>query len=168
MPTYFCSLPNARSGPGRRGKPVELITDDEGEIADFVKRWDTPGRGVYTCLNPLKDGATRRSIETVAAIVCLWVDIDFKDIGETPDEVMDRLLHLPLQPTEVRHSGNGLHIVWTLREPIESEDEAMFERAYALLGRLAACLSADPAPAHPAALLRMPWTHNSKQEGDGT
>ena len=158
MPYYYCSMPNK----GLPGRMVDLISDDQDEIDRFVATWDRPGRAVYYCPNPLKVGATVRRIETVAAIVYLWVDIDFKDIAETPEAILDRLLQLPLQPTEVRNSGNGLHLIWELKEPIDADDAEGFGRACELLKRLAKCLSGDPAVAHPAALLRVPGTHNSK------
>jgi hypothetical protein len=62
----------------------------------------------------------------------------------------------------VRNSGGGRHVFWQLREPIPRGDPD-FERACALLKRLAVVLCGDMAPAHPAALLRVPTTHNTKR-----
>ena len=118
MPYYYCSMPN-KDTPGAM---FELISDDQDEIDRFVETWDRPGRAVYYCPNPLKVGATVRRIETVAAIVCIWVDIDFKDLEEDPEQILNRLLQLPLQPTEVRNSGNGLHLIWVLKEPIDADE----------------------------------------------
>jgi hypothetical protein len=159
---YFCSFPNDKAQGGLR----ELYSDDPAAIAAFTKRWDIPGRGVYQCVNPLRLGSTRRCIENVAAIERIPADLDFKDLEEAAEEIDARLLQLPVQPTEVRNSGGGRHIVYELAEPIEADDSTYFERGRAVLKRLAACLSADPAPAHPAALLRMPGSHNSKREGE--
>jgi hypothetical protein len=162
MRVYVCSLPNVK-GPGRF---PELITEDPNAVATFVQKWDIPGRAVYACTNPLKPGATRRAVETVAEIVKIHVDIDFKDLVAGPDEIDVKLQHLPLEPTAVRDSGGGRHVEYILKEPISSDDAASFAHATEVLKRLTAALSGDPAPAHPAALLRVEGSHNSKREGD--
>ena len=162
MPQYFCSLTNEK----RPGRIPEIITDDQDAITTFIAQWDIPGRGVYACVSPLKEGATRRSLETVAAIVQPHVDIDFKDLEERPDEIDAKLLQLPLEPTWVRNSGGGRHVIYELHEPIEASDVEYFQRACVVLKRLTAALSGDPAPAHPAALLRVAGTHNSKRPGE--
>src|SRR5262249_13041662 len=98
MPQYFCSLPNEK----KAGRIPFLISDDPEKIAAFIKRWDIPGRGVFYCINPLRPSATARTIENVAAIERLVVDIDFKDLAATPEEIEQRLRSLPLQPTSIR------------------------------------------------------------------
>ena len=148
---YICALPNEK----KTGRFPELFTNDIDAIAAFAKRYDVAGRAVYMCPNPLLPGAQRRSLETVAAIECIFIDIDFKDLEEPPEEIGQRLQQLPLQPTWVRASGGGFHVGYELKEPIERIDENYFERARAIQKRLAACLSGDPMPAHPAALLRV-------------
>ena len=110
----------------------------------------------------LKGRATRRSLETVAEINKVAIDVDFKDLEVSAEEIDNKLLHLPLQPTEVRDSGGGRHILFVLREAIDAEDH-WYPRACALIKQVTACLSGDPAPAHPAALLREKGSHNSKR-----
>src|SRR5205814_8741057 len=63
----------------------------------------------------------------------------------------------------VRRSGGGLHVGFELREPVEADDSGYFRQACGLYKRLVAALSGDPAVAHPAVLLRMEGTHNSKR-----
>jgi RecA-family ATPase len=163
MPFYLCSLTNTK----KAGRIPELITDSAEEIAAFVTRWDVPGRAVYSCPNPLKAGATRRSIENVDRIEKIIVDLDFKDIVETAEEIDTKLCALPLEPTCVRDSGGGgRHIEWTLKEPVPASDHAYFARACAALKHLVTVLNADPAPSHPAALFRVEGSHNSKREGE--
>ena len=71
----------------------------------------------------LRDGARRRARDTVAAITQFSVaDIDFKDIAESPEEVDAKLRRLPLTPSEVRNSGGGRHVIWTLDVPVEPDD----------------------------------------------
>ena len=72
-----------------------------------------------------------------------------------------RLRGLPLAPTEVRNSGGGRHVIWTLKEPIP-RDTLEFERARNLLKQLTERMSGDLEPAHPAALLRLPLSFNCK------
>jgi RecA-family ATPase len=158
MPYYICSLPN----PGQKGQPHHFISDDPSAIEAWAQREDVPGRSVYYCVNPLIPGVTRRSLETIAEIECLHVDIDFKNVVEDPDTIDRRLRQLPEPPTEIRNSGGGRHVIWRLREPIRRDDPE-FELIPALLKRLTHCLCGDPAPAHIAALLRQPGTHNTKR-----
>jgi RecA-family ATPase len=158
MPHYICSLPN----PGHNGLPHHLISDDPAAIEAWAQREDVPGRSVYCCVNPLAPGATKRRIETIGEIRCLLVDIDFKDVIEDPDTIDQRLRQLPEPPTEIRDSGGGRHVIWHLREPI-NRDDPEFELIPKLLKQLTHCLCGDPAPAHIAALLRQPGTHNTKR-----
>ena len=160
MPFYYCSLPNDKNS---RLRMAECITDDDAIRDGFIKKYDVPGRAVYWCPNPLKEGATRRALDTIAEIRCIYFDIDFKDLTAAPDEIDARLLQLPLEPTGVANSGGGRHGYIYLKEPIPAEDEDLFARAHDVQKRVAAALSADPAPAHPAALMRWPGSHNSKR-----
>src|SRR5262249_52772163 len=132
-------------------------------IAAFIHRWDIPGRGVFRCINPLRPGATRRTIENVETINRLVVDLDFKDLADPPAEIERRVQGLPLPPTWVHGSGGGLHVGWELKEPVAADDAENFRQTCDLHKRLVAALSGDPAVAHPAALLRVEGTHNSKR-----
>jgi RecA-family ATPase len=153
---YVCSLPNEK----KAGRIPQLFSDDPAAIKAFVKKWDQPGRGVFYCVGILKPGATRRCREELAAIEGLHFDIDYKDISEPPDEIERRLRRLSL-PTTLRRSGGGVHVLISLKEP--ATDGPEIERTEAALKRLTAYLCADPAPAHPVALLRYPGTHNTKR-----
>jgi hypothetical protein len=110
---YYCSFANAKAGKAGGGLK-ELFSNDPAAIEAFVKRWDKPGRGVYRCVNPLKPGATVRRIETVAAIERVHLDIDFKDLEESEEEIDAKLLQFGLEPTAVYRSGGGRHLIWEL------------------------------------------------------
>ena len=159
MSTFVTAMPNDKSTRGRR---PSLISDDPAAIQAFAERWDRPGWAVYYCVNPLRPGAASRCRDTISGFVRLHVDLDFKDIKETPAEADLKLVQLPLEPTEVRDSGGGRHLIFELKEEVEADAEE-FEQACMLLKRLTVALCGDPAPAHPAALLRMLGTHNSKR-----
>jgi putative DNA primase/helicase len=158
---YYCSLPNVKGD----GETRHLYLDDddparEQKLLNFLQREDRPGRAIYYCIGLLKYGSRERKAATVAALPCIVVDLDLKNITEAREEVIACLKRLALPPSEIRDSGNGLHAVWWFKEP--ATDEAGMAQAEALMKRMARLLAADPAPTHRAALLRVPGTHNSK------
>ena len=155
--------------PNIRGQcaPREFFYDDANaaECAaaeQFIRREDRAGFGVFHCPNPLTE--RKRSLNTVAAIEWLWIDLDFKDIEETAADAALYVDMLYCKPTLIVDSGHGRHVYWKLKEPLECGDQ-WFDRARELYKQLAEQIGGDPAPAHPAALMRQPGTHNSK---DGT
>lgn len=157
----YCSLAN----PGTAGAPVHFFIEDgepgrDAKIAEFIRREDRPGRGVYYCIGLLSRGARQRNAESVAALASIVVDLDLKKIVEARDEVSGRLRDLLLPPSEIRNSGNGIHAIWRLKEPLV--DEAGLTQAEKTMKRLVALLAGDPLPTHRAALLRVPGSHNSK------
>jgi hypothetical protein len=130
---YYCSLPNIKGA----SPPVHLYLDDDdpdrgGKLFEFLQQEDRPGRGVYYCIGLLKHGARERNAQTVAALPCLVVDLDLKNIAEPREEVVKRLKTLALPPTEIRDSGNGLHAIWQLKEPVV--DDAGMAQAENLMG----------------------------------
>jgi AAA domain len=158
--TYICALPH----PKKSGRIPELLSADPSAIEEFARRWDKPGRGVYTCVSPLRAGSRRRLLENVACLQLIHCDIDLRSLKETYDEVLHRLRQLPLR-LELRDSGGGFHVVVHLKEWLPADTEE-FARGNAARERLTRVLCADPAPNHAAALLRKPGTHNFKYEGE--
>lgn len=64
-------------------------------------------------------------------------------------------------------SGSGnLHVGIEIKDP-PPRDTPEYERVVAVWKRLAEKLAADPAPVHPAALIRCVGTHNKKNGGSG-
>jgi len=164
MTYYICSLPN----PGEPGEPKELFTTDLALAERFIESEDRrPGRGVYTCINPLVPGARRRSLETVTQLQFIYFDLDLQNIEASRDEVIERLRNLPVEFVWVRDSGSGnLHVGIEIKDaPVRGTPE--YERVVAVWKRLAEKLAADPAPVHPAALIRCVGTHNKKNGGNG-
>jgi RecA-family ATPase len=160
MPVFICALPNSK----RAGRIPSLISDDPVAIEEFARKWDKPGYGVFRCVSKLKPGACRRSLETIGEIDGLYVDIDAKDVVEGIADVSKRLADLSLPPSELRNSGHGLHVIWRFKEAVSADDAGATVQASELLKRLTAYLCGDMAVAHPAALLREPGTHNSKND----
>ena len=163
MTFYICSLPN----PGEPGAPHQLITEDPAELEAFAQREDKPGRGVYVCINPLVPGAKRRCLETVAELRFIYFDLDLQNIDASREEVIRRLRQLPFEFTWAHDSGSGnLHIGIEIKDP-PLPGTAEYDHVVALWKRLVEKLAADPAPAHPAALIRALNTHNTKNGNSG-
>ena len=161
---YVCSLAIS----GEPGEPKELFTDDPALAERFAESEDKrPGRGVYECINPLVPGARRRSLETVAALQFIYFDLDLQNIEASREEVIERLRQLPIKFVWVRDSGSGnLHVGIEIKDPPPRETPE-YDRVAAVWKRLAEKLAADPAPVHPAALIRRVGTHNKKNGGHG-
>jgi putative DNA primase/helicase len=157
---YICSLPNSDS---RETEPGEkhIVTRAPGLIASFVAKWDRQGRGLYFCTSTVKHGATRRAKDTLAEINGLWCDIDFKVVNDTSEDVDKALAETFLPPSFVVASGNGRHAYWTHKEAIEATPETIAE-VETLLRTLAEHLGGDPSVAQCAALMRAPYSHNTK------
>jgi AAA domain len=158
MRIYMCALPIKKGA----GVPQEFISDHPAKLEEWAKRHDQPGWGVYRCPNPLKDGATTRSKDTIKEVRSIRIDVDGKGITETLEEVDAHLANMLLPPDTVIDSGRGRHPDWALKEPIPTDDAEMIARVDAVRERLVEILCADPAPAHQAALFREPGTHNAK------
>ena len=164
MTYYVCSLPQH----GEPGEPKELFTDDLALAERFIEAEDKrPGRGVFQCINPLLPGARRRSLETVARLQFIYFDLDLQNIEASRDDVIKRLRGLPVEFIWVRDSGFGnLHVGIEIKDaPVRDTPE--YDRVVAVWKRLAEKLAADPAPVHPAALIRCVGTHNKKNGGNG-
>jgi hypothetical protein len=156
---YLASIPN----PGNTdGTPKFLSTDDPALIERWTKAENRPGFSIYECPNPLKPGATRHGKENLAAIIEVFVDIDFKNIVETPEQAGEKLAQLLLPPTMLVDSGHGRHPRFRLKESV-AHDDCDFERVCTIQEKLIAYFAADP-QVRPWSLLRRPGTLNSKQE----
>jgi RecA-family ATPase len=155
--SYICALRNQDVGGGLK---AELFYTDPAEAEQFVERWNGTGTGIYDCVGRLRDGARRRCKEEVIALEQLVIDLDLKNMVETHEEVLQALRGLVLPPSEIRDSGNGLHAVWRLKEPVI--EAAGLDQAETIMKRLAALLAGDQAPTHRAALLRHPGSDNTK------
>ena len=132
------------------------------QITDFVTRHDQPGEGCFTCVATIQNKATRRAEKTVAQIVCLHTEIDFRQIQETPEEAERVVAGLSPPPSRAHHSGHGLHLYWFLKISIAATPEAN-ARHKQLLRRVADHLGGDQAACLVHQLLRLPGTTNSKK-----
>jgi hypothetical protein len=158
---YICALPNETG----KGAIKELFSEDPAAIEAFAAEHDKPGYGIFDCISPLKLGARKREISAVAELPHIVTDHDPRDLEESANAILDKLLHLPLTPSEIRSSGRGYHSYYRFNEPIvPDEDPEGFTRALDAWRSLVAATSADPLVVNPHGLIRRPGTHNSKCE----
>jgi RecA-family ATPase len=161
-PVYLCSLKN-RDAPNNEPGERHVATRNIADIDAFIHKWDRKHRGLYFCVSTLANGATRRAKTTTAELTGLHADIDFKNVEQTPDQVRQILRELFLLPSKIIHSGNGLHCYWHFREalPATAESIASVEK---MLRQLCNHLGGDPQVCEIARLMRLPGTHNTKDD----
>jgi AAA domain len=155
--------------PNSGGKCIEHFYEDNAaghaSAENFARQHDKPGMGVYDCVSPLRE--PRRIKDNVALIEGLHVDIDAYKAGKTKEEIIKRLqdeLGDVGILSCINSSGRGIHAHFLFREPIEA-DTPEAEKAQRVLKQLVTHLSADPQPAHFAALMRRIGTTNSRTGG---
>lgn len=151
---YICSLPNVKGDDHER----HVLTRDVGVIKKFVEKHDVKGRGVFYCVGTLLPRAIRNKAN-IQEVCFLHADVDFKSIDATPEGALKTILALPLPPSRIHATGNGYHCLWWLKTATTE-----FERHEAALKRLADVVGGDKQVTHRAALLRLPGTHNSKND----
>lgn len=156
-PVYVCSLAND-DAPASEPSERHVATREMSDILRFIAKWDRKHRGLFFCVSTINNG--KRNKENVAESIGLHVDIDLKDIDATRSDVERILGHLEFPPSLVVFSGNGIHAYWLFTEPATGGGERL-EEALRLLSDL---LGGDTKPAHPAALMRLPGTHNTKRD----
>jgi P4 family phage/plasmid primase-like protien len=163
-PVFVTSLPN---GDAKDREPGEkyVMTRDTALIEKHVAKWDRPDRAIYFCVGTIKadaqpdrPGGSPRNKANVAEITSIHADVDLKSVLQSADEILAAVRALPLPPSVIIHSGNGLHLYWLLSEPAED-----FAAVELMMRQMADVVGGDLAVAHIAALMRMPGTHNTKE-----
>lgn len=158
------ACPNVKGEPG--AKSVMLNSDrDSEQIQTFCEQKDVPGIGVYFGVCTRRDGATSGNASMVAECPALWVDIDCAKQGIKGADAIAALEFLPFPPSWIINSGGGLHAYWQLEEPVDISGGSMGrEKAVAALKALVRILAGDNKCAELARIMRLPGTHNSKEE----
>jgi P4 family phage/plasmid primase-like protien len=159
---YICSFSNDRDDPNQVGER-HVITRTPAQITSFAEKWDKPGRGLFFCVGTVKAGAKRNKDNIVETIV-LHADIDFKNVdllGADPrGDVLRHLARLKYIPSATVFSGNGIHAYWLLTESLATQEN--IERIEMALRQLADVVAGDLAVCEVARVMRMPYSHNSK------
>jgi P4 family phage/plasmid primase-like protien len=162
-PVFICSLLNAEARGSEVINERFVTTRSTDDIAGFCAKWDRPRRGLFFCVSTLAPNARRRSKGSVSEINGLHADIDFKNVLATPEEVRRVIGQLMCPPSKVNFSGNGLHCYWLFKEALAATTENI-AKIENLLRLLADHVGGDPAVAEVARLMRLPGTHNTKNE----
>src|SRR6516162_5882775 len=160
-PIFLCSLPNDK-GKGDGGVKTRHCVgpDCAQQIYSFVNHHDQIGRGTYYTMSTVKEGLQRckdNCLETPALVI----DLDFKSVEASSAHCENLVPALYCPPTGIIRSGFGLHVVWQLKEALPTQDN--LDRIESVLRQLADVIGGDLAVCHPAALLRLPGSHNSKK-----
>ncbi|MCA1452166.1 hypothetical protein I6F35_02915 [Bradyrhizobium sp. BRP22] len=160
-PVYLCSFPNERNDDT---EPPErhVATRTPSHITAFAAKWDRAKRGLFFCAGTVKAGM-RRAKENIVETPGLFVDIDFKNITETRDEVVRQLAKLRYPPTAVVASGGGLHCYWLFKEAFDTQSD--IERIESALRQLADLVGGDLQCCEVSRVLRLPGSHNTKNDG---
>jgi P4 family phage/plasmid primase-like protien len=156
------ALPNERdAGPNR-----PLFSRDPGIIRAHCLKWDAADRAVYFGVATRRAGTAHGDREHVCELPALYTDTDAYKLGIDKDEIVARLLSLPIPPGLLIDSGGGIHGYWLLNEPIDvrqsepdwAKTEAMIVSA---LRQLAGVVAGDNVADLPR-IMRLPGTHNTK------
>lgn len=106
----------------------------------------------------------RGRIEHVAAINCLFADLDVKDFANVA-AFREHIKSLKPNPTAVITTGYGAHLYWFLDEPFPIyQNQANLERAAQLQYRWQQYTKSDPGAKDLARVLRIPGTDNWKHD----
>lgn len=132
------------------GPPAELPADSD---LYFGVHPATESRGEFG----------RSTDETIAAINCLFADIDAKRFGDDKAAALAHIERLEPAPSVVDDSGGGYHCIW-LTHTYTLKDDADRARVKALQERWAAYVGGDPNAAKLPQLLRVVGTLNAKEE----
>jgi hypothetical protein len=103
----------------------------------------------------------RGSAQYCGLLTALFVDCDFKHLGET--ESRKRLAAFAIPPSIIVNSGGGLHPYWVLRRPLDLQNGGL-ATARSLLQRLARSVAdiVDTQVSEPVRVLRVPGSLNFK------
>ena len=112
--------------------------------------------------NPAAPQAVRSQIEHIAAINCLFADIDGEKLGGK-DKALSHVNKLTPPPTAVIDSGGGYHAYWLLNTPVEVTDKNR-EYLSRVQYRWVDFVKSDGGAKDIARVLRLPGTFNRKPE----
>jgi hypothetical protein len=150
--------------PPNGGKTTTATFTDLEEARRFIVECNDDGDNVYYSLNRTKRALNSKAAKAdIAWIDYLHVDADPND-NERPQEFKEwmrkRIRDFKHPPTFVIDSGNGLHLLWELRKPVEVTDDIVIADIEARNYALAEAFDADPSTRDICRILRVPGTRN--------
>ncbi|UPJ89706.1 hypothetical protein IVB16_08075 [Bradyrhizobium sp. 183] len=160
-PAYICSFTNERI----EGAERHIIGRNFAQVQGFMEKFDKPGRGMFVCVSTQREGTQKRNKENCKETNAGHTDIDFKGVDLIGDEdargfVLKHLKKLKYQPSAIVFSGNGVHVYYFFKEPIDTQDN--IERLEAFYRQLADVMAGDLAVCEVSRVMRLPGSRNSK------
>ncbi|MCK1710988.1 MULTISPECIES: RepB family DNA primase [unclassified Bradyrhizobium] len=159
-PVYTCSFSNERGAGAER----HVVSRHPGHVNSFMEKWDKAGRGMFFCISTQKENTEHRRKENCKETNAGHVDIDFKGfdgLGADPrGEVLKQLKRLKYRPSAIVFSGNGIHVYYFFKEPVDTQDNR--DRLEAFYRQLADVMAGDLAVCEVSRVVRLPGSHNSK------
>tara|TARA_E500000081_G_scaffold41408_1_gene45024 strand:+ start:3962 stop:6433 length:2472 start_codon:yes stop_codon:yes gene_type:complete len=145
-----------------RARPV--FTRDPDIVEAHLKRFDSPGRGMFFGVCTRRTGASTGRREDLEELPALWLDVDCDKDGIDETELSGALLEVALRPTMIIESGGGIHAYWKLTEAIDVTEigSELEENIISDLKRLANVFAGDPKVCELSRVMRLPGSHNSK------
>jgi hypothetical protein len=121
----------------------------------------------------MKTANQRARNEDIAAINCLFADVDAKQFGDVDGDgleackrrALSHIQSLTERPTVIIDSGGGYHCYWYINAPFIIDTDQKREEAAKLQSDWVTHVGADPAAKDLARILRPPGTRNSKYPG---
>ena len=108
------------------------------EMAAFIEKYGAT-YNTYIGVNPRENPLgkySRGEKKDVSCVVAFFTDHDIKGpahketrLPETQEALLGYLNSLPLKPSYVVHSGNGLHAYWFLKGPIVTDSDELRDEA---------------------------------------
>jgi P4 family phage/plasmid primase-like protien len=117
--------------------------------------------GVHPSHKP-KGSRDRAGSADIAAVNCLFADLDAKGFDGGKQSAWEHLETLEPAPSVVVDSGGGYHAYWLLAEPFMLATDADRERARQVQARWVAFVGGDHGAKDLARVLRVPGTTNYK------
>jgi hypothetical protein len=138
------------------------------EARKFISKLNADGANIYYAVNPTKHAISSKARkQDIAAVEFVHVDADPKD-DETPDEFRDRFEPIVDEfdppPTLIVDSGNGVQLLWRLRQPFKLAGDSAIGEIEARNNSLALSLGADPSTRNIDRIFRVPGTTNYPNE----
>lgn len=128
-----------------------------------------PYLNTYNCYFgvALRKDQTSGKKENCAQLTCLFVDVDYGTKGHKKNSVFQEyeqalnfIENFPIKPTFIIHSGNGFHLYWKLKTPIDLDKESIV-KVELVLKKLSKAIGGDSTH-NVDRILRIPGTYNLK------
>jgi putative DNA primase/helicase len=114
--------------------------------------------------DPMSPERVRAQIQYIAAINCLFAEFDAKDFGGSKQTALTHIHNLPISPSVMIDSGGGYHCYWLLAQPFVLESDETRAQADRLQKAWVQFVGSDGGAKDLARVLRVPGTHNFKDE----